>query len=190
MSPSKRQTVESRDITADIQRLEIEIRQLKIEYDRYFIGVRKREPSQLTWSIKKLIKSYAEVPFRKYSDRFRYNALVSRYNVMAEQWAKRVRIMEEGERRRPGKKPGANRVVASCRFENAPNSTALRDLYTHFLAAHKSLEGEQRAPSYEKFVRGISAQAKKLRKDSECGEIELRVILDDRKVQLRARVKQ
>jgi hypothetical protein len=40
--------------------------------------------------------------------------------------------------------------------------------------------------SYQKFVRGISSQTERLRKESGCAEIELRVVVRDDKVQVKA----
>jgi hypothetical protein len=41
--------------------------------------------------------------------------------------------------------------------------------------------------SFQKFVRGISSQTQRLRKESGCAEIELRVVVKDDQVQVKAR---
>ena len=47
-------------IDEDLAQIERDIRQLKIEYDQYFGGGRKRPPTEIEWRIDLLIKRYAE----------------------------------------------------------------------------------------------------------------------------------
>jgi len=47
-------------IDEDLAQLERDIRQLKIEYDAFFGGGRKRPPTEIEWRIELLTKRYAE----------------------------------------------------------------------------------------------------------------------------------
>jgi hypothetical protein len=177
---------ESQKIAQDIQRLEIDIRTCKIEYDRYFIGARKKEPVSLMWNIKKVIKKYSENPFRQYQHRFKYNTLVGRFNVLNERWQRKVRTLEEGPRTMP-KRSADKKLIARCVLESAPDAENLRDMYKTYVAARTATHAVGHPPSFEVFVVGISKQVEKLQNEAGCAEIELRVVQEDHKVQVRAR---
>ncbi len=55
------------------------------------------------------------------------------------------------------------------------------------MSARRNNGEEGRAVSFSKFAQTIAAQADNLHKKSGCGEIELRLIVVDNKVQVRAR---
>jgi hypothetical protein len=184
---SQKLDTEAKQITEDIQTLEIEIRRLKIEYDRYFIGARKKEPVQLLWNIKKVIKRYSETPFRQYQHRFQYNTLVGRFNVLNERWNRRIRILEEGPRTMPNRRPSDKMVIATRLLEKAPDADNLRDMYATYVAARKATHDGGQPPSFEVFVVGVSKQVEMLQNEAGCAEIEVRVVQQNLKVQVRAR---
>jgi hypothetical protein len=183
---SQKLDAEAKKVAEDIQGLEIEIRRLKIEYDRYFIGARKKEPVQLLWNIKKVIKRYSETPFRQYQHRFQYNTLVGRFNVLSERWSRRIRTLEEGPRPLP-KRPSEKKVIATRLLEKTPDADNLREMYATYVAARKATHDGGHPPSFEVFVVGISKQVEKLQNEAGCAEIELRVVQQNLKVQVRAR---
>ena len=175
-------------IEDDLRRIEQGIREVKIAYDRFFNGALQREPLRDKFALAKLIKKYHEVPMRSYGQRFKFNALVARYNVMNELWGKSVRQMEEGDRRAnaPQKEVDPD-LVSKCRVADpSRQSDSLRGIYQEFCAQRKRL-GQNGAPTFETFVQGISSQATKLRGQSGCDEIEVRLSIKDRKVQLSAK---
>jgi len=60
-------------IDEELGTLERDIRQLKIEYDQYFGGGRKRPPTEIEWRIDQLVKRYAERGGElKFAQRFRF----------------------------------------------------------------------------------------------------------------------
>ena len=63
-------------IDEELGQLERDIRQLKIEYEMYFGGGRKRPPTEIEWRVELMVKRYAERSGElKYGQRFRYNNL-------------------------------------------------------------------------------------------------------------------
>jgi hypothetical protein len=185
------QDVLSAELEADIGRLEIGLRQLKIQYDMFFAGSVPRQPLELRAEIERLIKRYSNASIRKYSARFHFNSLVSRFNSMSELWAKTIRTLEEGERPAPAVAERAGRdeqLVARCTFQDPMQERdSLKALHARLLDARKKA-GEQEAKlSFDSFLRGIASQAGKLREKSGCDRVELRVIVKDRKVVVKAR---
>jgi hypothetical protein len=82
----------------ELAQLEKDIRQLKIEYEMYFGGGRKRPPSEIEWRIELVVKRYAERGGElKYGQRFRYTNLAQTYAKYKEVFRKRLIHHEEGK---------------------------------------------------------------------------------------------
>ena len=80
------------------------------------------------------------------------------------------------------------RLLARCKVSNPGNDgEALKALYKRFVNAREKTGEKKRQISYQKFVRGISRQTENLQKSAGCAEIELRLVIQDQKVQLKAR---
>lgn len=84
-------------IDEELSQLERDIRQLKIEYDMFFGGGRKRPPTEVEWRIEMLVKRYAERSGElKFAQRFRYNNLSQTYAKYKDIFRKRLAHREEG----------------------------------------------------------------------------------------------
>ena len=120
-------------IDEELAQLERDIRQLKIEYDMFFGGGRKRPPTEVEWRIELIIKRYAERGGElKFGQRFRYNNLSQTYAKYKDMFRKRMAQREEGLIQR------------------------------HFGAAAKAIEAERarsQAPATQKEAPAISAAA-------------------------------
>jgi hypothetical protein len=185
-------TVQQKQLEEDLGRLEVGIRQLKVQYDMFMAGALKTEPSELRSRLEKIIRKHSNQSIGKYSQSFRFNALVSRFNSFAELWGKRVRSMEEGNFRHTGvaERLGIReRLVARCRVSDPEESRRdLKRLHSRYVDAQRR-QGivEGRLPSFESFLRGIESQTERLRREAGCEAIELRVIERDDSIQVKAR---
>ncbi|MGC1414624.1 MAG: MXAN_5187 C-terminal domain-containing protein [Candidatus Acidiferrum sp.] len=84
-------------IDEDLGQLERDIRQLKIEYDQYFGGGRKRPPTEIEWRIELTIKRYGERGGDlKYGQRFRLSNLTQTYSKYKDIFRKKTQQKEEG----------------------------------------------------------------------------------------------
>jgi hypothetical protein len=85
-------------IDEELAQLERDIRQLKIEYDMYFGGGRKRPPTEVEWRIELIVKRYAERGGDlKFAQRFRFNNLSQTYAKYKDVFRKRMAQREEGK---------------------------------------------------------------------------------------------
>jgi hypothetical protein len=85
----------------ELNKIEIGIRQLKLQYDMFFSGVVPRQPHEVRKGLEILIKVIGNSPMQRFADRYRYNSLAAKYQTMVELWNKMLRAKEEG-RLRPG----------------------------------------------------------------------------------------
>jgi hypothetical protein len=88
-------------IDEDLTQLERDIRQLKIEYDQFFGGGRKRPPTEIEWRIELLVKRYGERGGDlKFGQRFKFNNLTQTYAKYKDIFRKKVALKEEGRLQR------------------------------------------------------------------------------------------
>lgn len=85
-------------IDEDLAQLEKDIRQLKIEYDMYFGGGRKRPPTEIEWRIELVIKRHSDRGGdMKFNQRFRFGNMSQTYAKYKDMFRKRLQQREEGK---------------------------------------------------------------------------------------------
>jgi hypothetical protein len=57
-------------IDAELDRLQVGLRQLKVQYDMFFAGSLPRQPVELRSELDRIVKRLSGTPIRKYSQRF------------------------------------------------------------------------------------------------------------------------
>jgi hypothetical protein len=194
-------------IDEDMGQIERDIRQLKIEYDQYFGGGRKRPPSEIEWRIDQMMKRYAERGGElKFAQRFRFNNLSQTYAKYKDIFRKKLQQKEEGKVQRHfgaaakaieaerARKQEAEAAAGGAAFritcsEPEQEKDKVERLYQAFLEA-KQKAGEQTGKltqsSFNEFVR---KKTKDLRKQKNCNEVEYVVEVVDGQVKLKALVK-
>jgi hypothetical protein len=198
-------------IDEDLSQLERDIRQLKIEYDMYFGGGRKRPPTEIEWRIELIVKRYGERGGdMKFGQRFRFSNLSQTYAKYKDVFRKRLQQREEGKVQRhfgaAAKAIEAERARAQAATEAAASAEAAKvfrvvctapeketdkveQLYEAFVRA-KQLAGEEMGKmtpaAFNEFVR---KKTKDLQKQKNCNEVEYVVETVDGQVKLKALVK-
>lgn len=82
---------EAAEIDQQLSRLEEDIRKLKIEFDIYFNGNSKRPPLEARARLDSVIKRIADNRSLSYSQRYYFNALVSRFTSYRELWRRTLK---------------------------------------------------------------------------------------------------
>ena len=182
-------SISSKGFDENIRKLEVGLRQLKVLYDQFFAGALDREPVHLRRELEKIMNQMNQNPPDKLVMRFRYNSVLGRFNCYAELWNKTLRNHEEGGRRsasvaeRMGLK---ERLLTRCLVgQTAGDDEGLRRLHRRYVEARERYG--QRGIPFEKFARGISSQARRLRDSHECAQIEVRLVERGEEVEIRAR---
>src|SRR5271166_1974738 len=199
-------------IDEDLSQLERDIRQLKIEYDMYFGGGRKRPPTEIEWRIEQLVKRYSERGGDlKYNQRFRYNNLSQTYAKYKDVFRKRLAQREEGKVQRhfgaaaraieaerakiqvttvaaPGAGVTADdakafRVVCS---EPEKETEKVDQLYEAFLQAKQQVGEETAKRTKYAFNESVRKKTKDLQETKNCRDVEYVVEVIDGQVKLKA----
>ena len=199
-------------IDEDLGQIEKDIRQLKIEYDQYFGGGRKRPPTEIEWRLELLVKRYNERSGElKSHQRFRFNNLVQTYAKYKDIFRKKMKQKEEGTIQRhfgaAAKEIEAIRAKEHEKEEAAAaaagNTKAFRmicskpesepekveKLYEAFLQA-KLLAGEHTGKlSRSSFNQFVLKKTKELQTQKNCKDVEYVVETVEGQVKLKALVK-
>jgi hypothetical protein len=195
-------------IDDELAQMERDIRQLKVEYDQYFGGGRKRPPAEIEWRIDLLIKRYSERGGElKYGQRFRFNNLTQTYAKYKDIFRKKMQQKEEGkvqrhfgaaakaiEAERAHKQAETPAEAFSAPFrvtcsEPEQEKEKVDQLYQAFLQA-KQLTGEHTGKlSRSNFNEFVLKKTKDLKKQNNCREVEYVVEVVEGQVKLKALVK-
>lgn len=203
-------------IEEDLNQLEKDIRQLRIEYDSYFAGGRPRPPSDIEWRVNTIIKKYASGRMN-FTQRFRYDGLLQRYAKYSELWRQRTRQKEAGlspylaagqaareaarlevaraetlrEEAARAAKPPATGGTAEKRFvytDPRREPEKVQELYRTLVEA-KRKAGEKADVNFEQFHRFVRQKTDELKKQLGCQQVEYSVSLEGGQVKLKAKGK-
>jgi len=204
-------------IDEELAQLERDIRQLKIEYDMFFGGGRKRPPTEVEWRIELLVKRYAERGGElKFSQRFRFNNLTQTYAKYKDVFRKRMAKHEEGkvdrhfgaaakaiEAERARKQAEAEKKEAAAVAAGPAESKAFRmicsepeketqkvdQLFEAFVQAKKDAGEETSRVTRAGFNEFVRKKTKDLQTKKNCQDVEYVVETVDGQVKLKALVK-
>ena len=199
-------------IDEELAQLERDIRQLKIEYDMYFGGGRKRPPTEIEWRIELIVKRYGERGGDlKYNQRFRFSNLSQTYAKYKEVFRKRVAQREEGKIQRhfgaaakaieaerarsqaasdatsaAAEKSKVFRVVCTAPEKEADKVEQLYEAFTRAKQEAGEDMGKMTRSGFNEFVR---KKTKDLQTQKNCREVEYVVEIIEGHVKLKALVK-
>ena len=176
-------------IDEELDRLEYEMRRLKIEYDIFFNGGTARPPLDTRGRVETTIKRLYDSRNLSFGQRFRYNGLVARYNVLRELWRRQTQEREES-----GRPPTAEAQVAarersaSIRFNDLGNEPEkISELYDTLIAAKRQCGERVGALTLETFSDFLRARAEQLRRELAADAIEFVVGVENGRVRFTAR---
>lgn len=200
-------------IDEELNQFERDIRQLKIEYEQYFGGGRKRPPTEIEWRLEMVAKRYAERSGElKFGQRFRYNNLTQTYAKYKDVFRKRLQQKEEGkvsrhfgsaakkiEAEREEKRAATRSKEAKSEAEKAlfrvvcskPEQEVdkITKLYEAFLEAKQKAGEDTLKFTRSNFHEFVTKKTKDLQKTKHCKDVEYVVEVVEGHVKLKALVK-
>ena len=204
-------------VDEDLNQVERDIRQLKIEFEQFFGGGRKRPPTEIVWRIEQLLKRYGEKGAQlNFSQRFRLNNLTSSFAKYNDMFRKKMKAREEGrEQRHYGAaareieaareksqpessqgEPGVRRAAAGRGGETvvsysdpAKEGEKVKQLYDALIEAKKKTGEKTDTLTLESFTKFVSGKTDQLKGQKGSKEVEFAVSVESGQVKLKARVK-
>lgn len=186
------------EVADDMVVLDNKIKQLKFEYDQYFIGTRPREPILTRADVNKLVTRYSNTGIQNTALRFKFNTLCSRLFAMRRQWDETLRKIEAGTYERhifKAKLHERERALADAvPAEHAPASKRSADettaggtdLFEAYRNARASCGEDVSGVSRAKLDQLVAKQRAAIQQRYGCEEVRFRVVIEDGKAKLKA----
>jgi hypothetical protein len=201
-------------IDEDLSQIERDIRTLKIEYEQFFGGGRKRPPADTQWRLENLVRKCNEkMGELNFGQRFRLNNLTQTYAKYQDFWRKKTMQRETGaqqrhfgaaakaieaerESRRAAESHGtavqesqpAKREAFAMSFSRPEEEREkLETLYQKLIEARNETGERSGAPSLQDFEKFVRNKTKDL-KAKGGNEVEYTVSIEGGKVKLKARI--
>ncbi len=177
----------------DIENLDSKVARLKVEYEQYFMRVLKREPAKLREEVERLILLYSNKNLTNTSIKFKYNALVARYNSYKQYWTRTLRAIEEGDFSRKGEgdeqalRPAeaAKKPVPVKEDEAKPRQDGGIDVvYEKYLEARKACNEPVDGITLKTLEKTIEEYKKKVVERYNTKDVDLKVYIKDGKAKL------
>ena len=184
------------DITADLQQLTSDLKQLEAEYNMFFAGRLPRPPWETRGRVEAMIKRWDRRHIERSAERFRFQTLQSRYASFVDLWDRGQRAREEGRTGpfshaapreiKPHKEPPKeHRILHVTAFRDPLHEMEkLHALYDSLMDARREV-GDDVVP-FHKFATMVKDQVTKLR-DTGTPEVAFRVTMKEGKVNFTAR---
>ena len=176
-----------------LNRLEEDVRRLKVEFDIYFNGAAKRPPYDTKGRVETVIKRLADERTLTFAQRYRYNSLVARYTSFLQLWRRTMQDREVGRHHVPARR-GAHAEDAA----REPASTfvcddarkdigTVRSLYETLVEAKRRCGEPTDDLSFARFHRMVTEKSEALKERAGCGRVHFSVAVQDGRVQFKAK---
>ncbi len=177
----------------ELRVLDQKLKQLKLDYDRYFLGARPREPVVLRADVDKLIAIYSNQAITNSGLRFRFSSICSRYQGLKRQWCEVLRQIEQGtyarhrfkaalhERQRAPVAAQATAAPADPRADSQAGG-----LFEAYRAARESCGQQTSNVTPAALERVLAEQRETLRARFGDAEFRFRVVVEDGRAKIKA----
>ena len=200
-------------VDEELESLDDLLRRLKVEYDVFFGGGSRKQPTDLEWRVQALMKKFSDTQRLTFAQRFKYNAMAQRYAIFSELWRQKLRIKEEGYRRpedaalsiqglRTEQERAAAHALRAKTAADLPETFVIdcgdvdreaekvRLLFEAMMQAKKRSGEANPSGRFDGFLAFIKFKTEQLRQKFHCERVQYRVELRDHRVHLAARATQ
>ncbi len=181
------------DVEEDLVVMDVKLKQLKNEFDQYFLGTRKREPYLLKNEVAKMMTLYANIRIQNTGHRFKFNNLRARYFSLKRHWDLTLRKIEEGRYERHVFKANLREREASSAVASQPGREPVAGakageggLFDDYLAARLACGQGTKGVTKDKLDALLAKQERAIREKTGCAEVRFRVVVEGGKTKLKA----
>ena len=180
----------------ELKLLEVRLSQLKLEYEKYFLGSRPTEPAQARSEIQKMVIRWSDTRITNTAQRFKFNSLNGRYQAFKRQWDNILRQIEAGTYKRHVFKADLRDRERGFGVPNTAGSgpKAVKDgdgrvdLFETYRDAMMATGQNARGLTSEKLQKALAKQEAAIKLKYGCQRVDFKVVITDGKVKLEAAV--
>ncbi len=176
----------------EIKLLEIRMNQLKLNYEKYFLGTRPTEPAMDRAEVQKMVIRFSNTRITNTALRFKFNSLNGRYQAFKRQWDTTLRQIEAGTYKRHVFKADLHdreRHIAPDAKTNAAKSTSAGgtgELFETYRDAMLATGQDASGLTQAKLQKALAKQEAALKKKLGCERVDFKVVVQNGKVRLKA----
>jgi hypothetical protein len=171
-------------IPEDITLFEMNLNELIIKYEQYFLGLEKRAPLQLLDEVERSSRKYQGYQIINTMQKFKYNTIIARLSSYKQYWNRINRLIEEGKYSRDRfkmemhqKKDGDGAQVREHDHKKSINPE-LQRLYQQFIDARKACHLSVTSITPEMVVAAIEKQKPAIMSKYHCSKVEYVVVVE------------
>ena len=194
-----------RALSSRLDELEQRMFLLKINYDKYFSGLERREPLRDRDEIKRIIIDFGQDLPKNPTQRFKFQGLKARFQGLELFWTRNLIQMERGthpkmkfkadvhERERAAVQPAAEpapsveqeRVLRERQEHQEREERAYKVVFDRYLEARGKC-GQSTDLSFDTMREALKKQVRQIRAQFDCEGVKFRVVIEDGKAKVKA----
>jgi len=179
----------------ELKMLEAKLTQLKLEYEKYFLGTRPTEPSQARSEVQKMVIRWSNTRITNNTAlRFKFNSLNGRYQAFKRQWDNILRQIEAGTYKRHVFKADLRDrergIGVAGGSAGGPKPAIVgdgrADLFETYRDAMVATGQNAKGLTPEKLQRALAKQEAAIKQKYGWDRVDFKVVVTDGKVKLKA----
>lgn len=199
-----------------LETLERKIFLLRQEYEQYFLGMLKKEPTDKKDEVESILRNLSRQRINNTALNFRYQQLKARFSTLSLYWLRTVKQIEEGtykrdrfrlklrvrdeeemmrldelrrleeEEHRREEHRKAQSSQSATRRDTIADQTSLQQLYRDFITTRQRCQERVDNVQFDKMVEFMRQQTAQLKERYQCSSVRFEVVEDGGKAKLKA----
>jgi hypothetical protein len=177
----------------ELKTLEVRLNQLKLEYEKYFLGTRPTEPAQQRSEIQKSVLRWSNRRITNTALRFKFHSLNGRYQAFKRQWDNILRQIDAGTYKRHvfkadlrDREREVGAVLENLEVDRAAPSGAEGNLFETYRDAMLATGANAKGLTPEKLHKALAKQEEAIKLKYGCERVDFKVVVTKGKVKLKA----
>ena len=186
-----------------LDKVDHDIDTLRIQFEQYFMGSRKKMPENERTSLQYRLRRMANIPTSNYAIKYQFQQLVAKFNSYNQYWNRLIQRLESGQMSREKLKlylatgPMEEKEEEKKKPEPAPEKPVARpdlaperldQVYQQLLEA-KRQQNQQLTMSKEKLEQTLKKQIEQIKEKHKGKKLEFDVVVEAGQAKLRAKAK-
>jgi len=185
--------MEAQSPDEEIKMLEIKLNQLKLDYEKYFLGSRPTEPAMQRAEVQKMFVRWSNTRITNTALRFKFNSINGRYQAFKRRWDDTLRQIDAGTYKRHVFKADLHDrergIGVDAPTGNAGKRTqgaSSKELFETYRDALMATGQDASKISPAKLQAAIRKQEAAVKKKFGCERVDFKVVVKDGKVKVKA----
>ena len=179
-----------RALDVELDQLEANLNELRIQFEQYFVDVLPQPPVQQQKDVVRQIKKLLRAPFKNSQTRFRLRTLVTRYQTYHTYWERVMKQREEGSYFKDVFKAEMRVKITEDQAKERSRSGAadkgMHQLFDSYRSALEKAGVESKQMNFDAFKKSLVQKAKELKEKHGVKKLNYKVVVKNGKVTIKA----